>query len=81
MRNNNKEELILLHPHKSMGPDGIHPRVLREVADIVAGPLSIIFEMSWRSGQCHTHLQEGPTEGPGNYRPISLTSSPGKVME
>lgn len=81
MRNDNKEELILLHPHKSMGPDGIHPRALREVADIVAGPLSIIFEMSWRSGQCHTQLQEGPKEGPGNYRPVSLTSSPGKVME
>ena len=34
--------------HKSMGPSGMHPRVLREQAEIIAEPLSIISERSWR---------------------------------
>ncbi|KAK4811384.1 LOW QUALITY PROTEIN: hypothetical protein QYF61_000568 [Mycteria americana] len=31
--------------------------------------------------KCDAHLQEGLEEDPGNDRPISLTSVPGKVME
>ncbi|KAK4806136.1 hypothetical protein QYF61_001059 [Mycteria americana] len=63
-----------LNPHKSMGLDGIHPRVLGEVADIiVARPLSIIFEKSWRSGDIPDDwkranvtliYKKGPKRGP-----------------
>ncbi|PKU39174.1 rna-directed dna polymerase from mobile element hypothetical protein [Limosa lapponica baueri] len=44
-----REQLSKLDIHKPMGLDGMHPRVLRELAEVTAGPLSTIFEKSWRT--------------------------------
>jgi len=85
-----QERLSGLSAHKSMGPDGMHPRVLRKLAEVIAGLLSIIFERSWRTGEVPEDwrianvtlvFKKGKKEDPGNYRPVSLTSVPGKVLE
>ncbi|GAB0207177.1 mitochondrial enolase superfamily member 1 [Grus japonensis] len=85
-----REHLGKVDMHKSMGPDGMQPRGLRELADVIVRPLSIIFERSWRAGEVPEDqrkanvtpvFKKGKKEDPGNYRPVSLTSIPRKVME
>ncbi|RMC22179.1 hypothetical protein DUI87_03052 [Hirundo rustica rustica] len=85
-----RELLKCLDIHKSMGLDGIHARVMRELADELAKPLSIIYHHSWLTGEVPDDWKlanvtpihkKGAKEDPGNYRPVSLTTVPGKIME
>ena len=85
-----RELLEGLDVFKSAGPDALHPRVLRELAGVIAGPLAQFYEHSWCSGQVPDDwkianvvpiFKKGKREDPGNYRPVSLTSILGKLFE
>ncbi|KFO91071.1 hypothetical protein N320_11112, partial [Buceros rhinoceros silvestris] len=90
-----QEEMVseLLHGlnvQKSMGPDEILPRILRELVEVIGKPLSIIYQQSWlteevpfdwRLANVTPIYKKGWKEDPGKYRPVNLTSVLGKVME
>ena len=59
--------LLNVNPNKSPGPDGIHPKALKELAEILAKPLTIIFNTSiqtgivpdlWKIGKNYCIIQE-----------------------
>lgn len=83
-------KLASLKPLSAPGPDSILPRVLRESADSLAVPLQILFRKSvdsgcvpldWKSGDVVPIFKSGSRQSPANYRPVSLTSIPSKVLE
>ena len=82
--------LLKLNPHKACGPDQISPRVLKELASEVAPVLAIIYQSSltsgvvpadWRKANVAPVFKKGEHYNPANYRPVSLTSIPCKILE
>ena len=75
---------------KASGPDLISPRLLKEGADILAYPFSIVFNRSlnqgyfphsWKEANVSPIFKKDDRSLPSNYRPISLLCQAGKVME
>ena len=85
-----KTALKSLNVNKSQGPDGVHPRVLKELADQIAYPLFKLFSRSikegkvpdkWKEAEVRPIFKKGKKTSPGNYRPVSLTSILCKMLE
>jgi hypothetical protein len=85
-----KKKLDKLKISKLPAPDGIHPRVLKEVSMSLCTPLARIFETSnktgllpedWKCANITALYKKGNKKVPGNYRPISQTSIVCKLME
>lgn len=85
------EALNSLNVNKSQGPDGIHPKLLKELAQELSYPLKLLFDKSLKEGKIPNQWKEaevrpifknkGKKTSPGNYRPVSLTAIICKVFE
>ena len=79
-----------LKPKYSYGPDGLPSIMLHNLARVISGPLSFIFDASFKSGtlpSCWLDalvtpiFKKGATSSPNSYRPISLTCVCCRIME
>jgi hypothetical protein len=79
-----------IDPRKANGPDLIPTRVLKECAEEIAPYLRIIYEQSfvtgevpqdWTTANVTAIYKKGDRSTPSNYRPVSLTCVPCKLME
>jgi hypothetical protein len=72
------------------GPDGISPKMLKELRFELVNSLCNLFQKSldqtkvpsdWKKATVTPIYKKGPKNNPANYRPVSLTSIPCKIME
>ena len=79
-----------LKPNLSSGPDNMPPLLFKKLKHSISKPLALLFNQllsvgfvpeSWKKAVIIPVYKHGPAEMPKNYRPISLTSVAGKLME
>ena len=84
------KELKKLNPYKACGPDQIHPRLLIELAEYIAEPITTLFNLSlrhgsvpedWKTAIISPIYKKGSRHIAENYRPVSLTSILCKMLE
>ena len=85
-----KRKIRDLKQFSAPGPDGIGPQLLKRLQDVLAEPLAAVMNKSmiggevpadWKTANVTPIFKKGGRDDPGNYRPVSLTSVPCKMME
>lgn len=75
--------------HKSVGPNKMHPRILRKLADVIK-PLTIISEKSWQLGEVPGGwkkdsigpiFKKGEKDKSGKYHPQSWERSWSRLFQ
>ena len=82
--------LLKLNVQKAVGPDNFSPRLLRQCADELAHPLTMLFNHCWRTSRWPSawkvsnvvpvHKKNDKTVAK-NYRPVSLLPVLSKMLE
>ena len=79
-----------LNTRKSAGPDGISALFLQQTAEIIAEPLTLIYNhslntgtvpLAWKRSNVTPVHKGGDAKNPGNFRPISVVPIVAKVLE
>ena len=82
--------LKTLKTNKATGPDEIRPLLLKNTAYVIVGPLTLLFNKSlssnvfpaiWKIAHITPIFKNGDRHLCTNYRPVSLSSIPGKILE
>jgi len=85
-----EHKLKLLNTNKCPGLDGMHPKILFELREELAVPLSKLYScsldsgvvpMEWKEAGVVPLFKKGKKSDAQNYRPVSLTSLLCKIME
>ena len=75
---------------KSIGPDGISAKFLREIASEISSPLTKLFNKSletgvfpneWKHCNVTSVFKSGFKDNPSNFQPISVVPVVAKILE
>jgi hypothetical protein len=84
------KKLDNINENKSVGPDNIHPKILKELKSRLSFPVQNIFvkslgegivPLNWKCANIKPLHKKGSRMKVDNYRPVSLTSVFGKILE